>query len=613
MYNNACSNVFVNGQYSSWFNIKRGVRQGDPCSPYFYLIGAEVLSIMLRCNQNIKGIKVNNTEYLLSQFADDTALSLDGSEEGFKATIETLDNFSNISGLIINNEKTQLMWIGSRKNCRIQYLRDRNFTWDPGIITILGIKFSPNLMDMVEINYNGKLTEIEKLLDIWKKRNLTPFGKITIIKSIAFPKILHLILNLPDPSPKFIADLEKIFFKFLWNNKPHKIKSATVKLDYEKGGLKMLDINSTICSLKLSWLRRLKVNNDLRNIVLNFYPDFDKIFSTGGEISNNINFHNQFWNDVAKHYKKLNDKSHPQNINEFFSEFLFYNKNILIDNTPIFIRVWYEANIKRIGDVSNNEKRLMTYQQFIAKFPNIATNFLTFQGIIRAIRHYANNLGIDLDIDSAQYDLPVVWRIILKGNYHIKQILVNVNETHSAMGKWETYFGRLEWGNIFSNTHKISLDPRLKWFQLRVLFRIIPTNRYLHIRKIKDNNHCSFCLIDIETISHLLWSCPHSQTIWKRLEAQLKRGNDQCRNLNLTEKMILFGTIAETQENQILDLIILVGKYYIYTCKFSESLPIYNQFKAYLKFKLNIEKRSKSFQTYEKFSELLQKYDFLFT
>ena len=97
LYKNANSNIHVNGQYSNWFEIKRGVRQGDPFSPYLYLIGAEILSIMLRSNSEIKGIKIKNEEYLLSQFADDTVLCLDGEESTFRAAINTLDKFSLIT------------------------------------------------------------------------------------------------------------------------------------------------------------------------------------------------------------------------------------------------------------------------------------------------------------------------------------------------------------------------------------------------------------------------------------------------------------------------------------------------------------------------------------
>lgn len=65
-------------------------------------------------NKNIKGIKINNTEYLISQYADDTVLILDGSENSLNEAIKELNMFYALSGLKINLSKTQATWIGSK-------------------------------------------------------------------------------------------------------------------------------------------------------------------------------------------------------------------------------------------------------------------------------------------------------------------------------------------------------------------------------------------------------------------------------------------------------------------------------------------------------------------
>ena len=59
---------------------------------------------------------------LLSQFADDTTLCLDVSEESFKESIQTLKKFAFFCGLKLNNDKTQVVWIGSKKNSKVQYI-----------------------------------------------------------------------------------------------------------------------------------------------------------------------------------------------------------------------------------------------------------------------------------------------------------------------------------------------------------------------------------------------------------------------------------------------------------------------------------------------------------
>ena len=67
----------------------------------------KVLGQMLRNNENITGIKINNKEFISSQYADDTQIFLDGTEISLKETLRTLDIFYLMSGLKINFEKNK--------------------------------------------------------------------------------------------------------------------------------------------------------------------------------------------------------------------------------------------------------------------------------------------------------------------------------------------------------------------------------------------------------------------------------------------------------------------------------------------------------------------------
>ena len=62
-YKNISSAVSVSGHLSAFFNIERGCRQGDPLSPYLFVICAEFLATKIRKNKTIKGISINNIEF----------------------------------------------------------------------------------------------------------------------------------------------------------------------------------------------------------------------------------------------------------------------------------------------------------------------------------------------------------------------------------------------------------------------------------------------------------------------------------------------------------------------------------------------------------------------
>ena len=113
-YKNISSAVIQSGFLSEFFPVQRGCRQGDPLSPYIFLLCAEILALMLKSNEDIQGIKIGGEEYKLSQFADDTTILLDGQEKSLVETMKTLRLFASLSGLKINSSKTKAVWIVER-------------------------------------------------------------------------------------------------------------------------------------------------------------------------------------------------------------------------------------------------------------------------------------------------------------------------------------------------------------------------------------------------------------------------------------------------------------------------------------------------------------------
>ena len=114
-YNNIQSCVINNGLSSDNFRLERGVRQGDPLSPYMFVLVAEVLAVSIRQNSNVKGISIGKEETKLLQFADDNTAVL-ADENSVSAFLSLLESFKDISVLKINCTKTEAMWIGSSRN-----------------------------------------------------------------------------------------------------------------------------------------------------------------------------------------------------------------------------------------------------------------------------------------------------------------------------------------------------------------------------------------------------------------------------------------------------------------------------------------------------------------
>ena len=173
--------------------------------------------------------------------------------------MNTLEIYDNISGLRVNTDKTQIVWIGKAKLSKDKFKTKSSLLWGSSEFTLLGTCFSVNLASIEDLNYNPLIANIKEMLARWKKRYLTPIGKIKVIKTLVLSKFTHLFISLPRPNQKVMNSL---LFKFIWDDKPDKISREQLTKNYSLGGLNMIALDQFITALKVTWLRRLSTNKE---------------------------------------------------------------------------------------------------------------------------------------------------------------------------------------------------------------------------------------------------------------------------------------------------------------------------------------------------------------
>ena len=240
-----------NGYASEFFKIERGVRQGCPLSGALFVLCAEILANAIRQDKTINGIIVFDKEFKVSQYADDTTAfvaDLQSAENLFKL----LHAFQKCSGLEINTTKTEGMWLGANRNKKTKHF---DIAWPSEPVFALGIRFTYSDEVSHQKNFEQKLTSMKNLLNIWYPRNLSLYGRITILKTLALSKLIYNTSMLSFPH-SFVKTVNQTIKSFIWR-KTAKIKHTAMIGPKEKGGLNMPDFDIINNSLKVTWIKRL--------------------------------------------------------------------------------------------------------------------------------------------------------------------------------------------------------------------------------------------------------------------------------------------------------------------------------------------------------------------
>ena len=368
-YNDIKSSIIVNGQASTGFKIERGCRQGDPISPYLFILLAEILACRIREDENIKAIKIEDTEFKISQFADDTTFLLEGDRESLEQLFKHLEYFGEISGLKLNTDKTNNVWLGKMINSEIRWLTHLDMNWNPPKFKILGLWFTHNLEEMEKINTYDKYLETKVLFNCWAKRSTTPIGKVVVLKSLVLSKLIYLWIMLPNPPDDLIETLQKKCFEFVWGGKRDKIKRSTTIYHTKLGGMNIPDIKVYIQALKLTWIKRIFNENSgkWKFLLQKRFPEITTLQKYGADLLERKHI-NPFWNDVFKAYKNINRKYVPKTPEELLAEPLFFNGNFKIGKKTFVFQEWVASNVTTVGALVNRDGKLKSLDEFIREY-----------------------------------------------------------------------------------------------------------------------------------------------------------------------------------------------------------------------------------------------------
>ena len=254
--------VILNGRPRGKFKGTRGLRQGDPLSPFLFTLVADVLGRMtdkLVIQDRIQCLEVGreNTKVSHLQYADDTLFFLKEEENNIRTLYSSLKIFSAISGLRINFGKSTLLGINLEEE-EVAYLAEL-VECSVGVwpVKYLGLPLGGNPKS--KIFWEPVVIKVARRLDGWKRAFLSRGGRLTLIRSVlsSLPIYYMSLFKMPQG---ITDNIEKLMRDFLWGSdtdpSSHLVRWEEVIKPKQKGGLEIGNMILRNKSLLVKWLWR---------------------------------------------------------------------------------------------------------------------------------------------------------------------------------------------------------------------------------------------------------------------------------------------------------------------------------------------------------------------
>lgn len=374
-------------------------------------------------------------------------------------------------------------------------------------------------------------------------------------------------------------DINSLFVHFVWKNKHHHLKKDILSLERAESGLELLNFFHLNTTFKIKWLKKCL---EQPMSIWNFIPH--NIFKMVGRLKFLLSCNYA----VAKLPVKLSDiyqqallawkLCHVHNFSPH-KEIIWNNGNITIKNKTLYKEGWIDRGIIFVSDLFEGNGNLYSS----IKTKSFPVKFKEFASVVKAIPpNVLELMKCHLTYQKTEIQTPSLTirgiDILVKKctNKHVRNTLHSNNISPKGKFFWNSQLGNINWRKTCLCPFQFCISNKIRELQFKILHNIYPCNNIISRFTDLDDKR-TFYGIESETITHLFYICPVSSKFWSDFEKCIYEKTKHT--ITVGQKDIITRFVCNDKSlSFVINLMLLIGKFYLHKMRISKSLPSFQTF-----------------------------------